>query len=133
MFGLFKREAPSRKAMRLEFETVTKQLRTADPLAQAAVGHSLNMAHSMFRQRYTVSTFQALPHTDQMAYIHSLSVIEEKLQVETSDPTAALGFGLFKMWVGAVVAKDEPLMEQIAAELAHFSRFGDFSAIERAP
>ena len=133
MFGFFKRENPNRRAMRLEFETVTRQLRTADPLAQMAVGHSINMANSIFRQRYTASSFQALPSDEQLAYIHSLSAMETKLQAELSDPTASLGFGLFKMWVGALMAKDEPLMAQISEELAHFSKLRDLSALEGAP
>lgn len=131
MFGFFKREDPNRRAMRLEFETVTRQLRTADPLAQMAVGHSINMANSFFRQRYTATSFQALPSSEQLAYIHSLTGMETELQRE--HPTASLGFGLFKMWVGALMAKDEPLMAQISKELAHFSQLGDLSAVEGPP
>lgn len=133
MFGFFKRENPNRRAMRLEFETVTRQLRSADPLAQMAVGHSINMANSLFRQRFTSASFQALPSSEQLAYIHSLTAMETKLQGELSDPTASLGFGLFKMWVGALMAKDEPLMAQMSEELAHFSQLGDLSALEGAP
>lgn len=47
--------------------------------------------------------------------------------------TPSLGFGLFKMWVGALMAKDEPLMAQISEELAYFSKLGDLSALEGAP
>lgn len=133
MFGLFKRENPDRRAMRVEFETVTRQLRTADPLAQMAVGHSINLANSLFRKRYTVAAFQALPNRDQIAYIQNLTDMAIKLQSEASDPTAAVGFDLFKMWVGAVAAKDERLMQQIASELSYFSKLGDFSALEGAP
>ena|SRR5690554_4696889 len=133
MFGFFKRESSNRRAMRLEFEAVTRQLRTADPLAQMAVGHSINTANSLFRQRYTATSFQALASSEQIAYIHSLTAMEAKLQGELSDPTASLGFGLFKMWVGALMARDEPLVAQIARELAHFSKLGDLSALEGAP
>lgn len=133
MFGYFKRENPNRRAMRLEFEAITRQLRTADPLAQIAVGHSINMANSVFRQHYTAASFQDLPSSEQLTCIHSLTAMEKKLQEELSDPTASLGFGLFKMWVGALMAKDEPLMAQISEELAHFSKLGDLSALEGAP
>lgn len=128
MFGLFKREDPNRRAMRIEFETVTRQLRTADLLAQTAVGHSINLAHSLFRKRFTVAKFQSLPNREQIDYIDSLSGMETKLQ--SSDPPASVGIGLFKMWVGAVAAADEALMRQFAEELSYFSQRGDMSELE---
>jgi len=125
MFGLFKKqESSARKGLRLEFERVTAMLRDADDLPLMAVGHVINMMNSMFIQQFhTIEEFQLLPNSIRMDYIHKLTSMEEKMANE--DPFSALGVGLFKMWIGAVVANDEALMSQFFNELSHLSRKGD--------
>ncbi len=127
MFGFGKKkEDPNRKALREEFELVTRALRQADDVAQIAVGHAINMANSLFQQAYnSPSEFQALPESQQIEYINKLTNMEVMLREEKNDPHSSIGFGLFKMWVGAVSEKDTELMNQFRSELAHFSRKGD--------
>jgi len=118
-----KKEDPNRKAVREDFETVTTALRSADNLTQAAVGHSINMASSLFHQIYSnPREFQRLPMSERISYINRLTNMENKLKEEKGDPHSALGFGLFKMWVGAVAEVDTELMQQFSNELAYFSK-----------
>jgi len=127
MFGFGKKkEDPNRKALREEFESVTTALKSADNLIQVAVGHSINMANSLFHQTYSSpSEFQRLPMSERISYINKLTDMENKLKEEKGDPHSALGFGLFKMWVGAVAEVDTGLMQQFSNELAYFSKKGD--------
>jgi len=65
-----------------------------------------------------------LPTDQRLEYITSLSKME--LEFEHKDPPVALGFGLFKMWIGMVSQQDEPLALQFSRGLAYFSRKGEF-------
>jgi predicted choloylglycine hydrolase len=127
MFGFGnKKEDPNRKALREEFETATTALRSADHIVQVAVGHSINMASSIFHQRFSSpSEFQQIPKSERFAYLNKLTDMENKLRDENNDPYGALGFGLFKMWVGAVTELDTDLMQQFSNELAYFSKKGN--------
>jgi len=117
MFDLFeKEESPERKAFREEFEQYTKALRNSEEISQIAVGHSINMANSFFMQTFSgPDEFINIPRQEQMEYIQKLSAMENKL-AET-DPQACLGFGLFKMWVGALAENDKELIENFSNEL----------------
>lgn len=120
MWPFSKKEPPGRKAFREEFDTVTAKLRRADELSQVAVGHSVNMANSFFIQRFsTIESFRKLPKAEKLAYIQSLTAMEEKLTGK--DPHAAVGFGIFKMWVGALSEDDEELIARFSKELAFAS------------
>lgn len=127
MFGSGKKkEDPNRKAFREEFETVIHAVYQADDLAQIAVGNAINMANSLFLQAYsTPSDFQKLPEAKQIEYINKLSKMEVGLREEKNDPHSSIGFGLFKMWIGALSKNDTELINQFSSELAHFSRKGD--------
>jgi hypothetical protein len=127
MFGFGKKkEDPNRKALREEFETVTRALHQADDVVQVAVGHAINMANSIFHQAYSSpSEFQRLPKAKQIEYINKLTNTEVGLREEKNDPHSSIGFGLFKMWVGALSENDTELMNQFSSELAHFSKKGD--------
>ena len=124
MFGFFKKkEPPGRKELREEFEKFTSALRRADDVTQIAVGHSINMANSMFIQRFgSVEAFCRQHASERIKYIQSLTAFEEKMIQQ--DPPVALGFGLFKMWVGVLSEQDQELMSQFAKELGYFSRKG---------
>ncbi len=125
MSGLFnKEENPERKAFREEFMQYTKALRNSDEVAQIAVGHSINIAHSIFIQTYsTTDEFMRLPKQHKMNFIQKLTEMENKLS--ESDSHAALGFGLFKMWVGVLTENDEELIENFSTELEYFSKKGE--------
>lgn len=113
-----------RTQLRDQFMQITAQLKTADPLAQAAVGHGINMVHSFFVRRFgDVSAFQRHSKTENLRFIDQLSELERKLGA--SDPHTALGVILFKMWIGAVSEKDQDLIDEFSAELAALSRRGE--------
>lgn len=128
MFGFGKKkEDPDRKAFREEFETVTRGLHLADEPTQMAVGHGINMASSLFNQSFkSPSDFQSSPINQQTDYINRLTNME--IGLRNIDPPASLGFGLFKMWLGALQENDVELLNKFLIELKYFSRKGDLSS-----
>ena len=119
-----KKEPPGRKEAREEFRTVTARLKGADELRQVAVGHSINLAHKAFSVRFgSVASFKTLKTEDQLSYLKSLTDVEGKLLA--ADPQAALGFGLFKMWLGMLIANDDELATEFGETLAYLSKKGD--------
>jgi len=128
MFGFFKKkEQPGRRELREEFEKLTSALRRADDITQIAVGHSINMANSMFIQRFgSPDAFCQKPTSERIEYIKSLTAFEEKMSQQ--DPSVALGFCLFKMWICVLSEQDHELMSQFSKELGYFSRKGDLPA-----
>ena len=125
MFGIFSnKERADRKALRLEFETTTRTLCSADEVTQVAVGHCINLANTAFMARFSsIERFKSMEMNEKLDYIKSLSRAEGGLGKR--DAEAALGFGLFKMWIGAITADDDQLSAQFSKELAFFSRKGD--------
>ena len=123
-----KKETSERRAFREEFETTVSQLRTAPDLVQLAVGHSVNIAHSFFAQSFgSVESFMKRPAEERNTYVQKLTIMEVTLREERGDDAASLGFGLFKMWVGTLLANDTELTAKFANELAYFSKKGDLS------
>ena len=51
--------------------------------------------------------------------MQSLTALERELN--TKQVGSGLGVGLFKMWLGAVVAQDEALVQSFSEELARLS------------
>jgi TPR repeat protein len=89
------------------------------------VGQAINLANSAFIQKFaSVAAFKASSNDDKLAYLKTLSGMEEKL-FQRGDRLHAAGFGLFKGWVGAVAADDAPLVQQLTKGLAELSRVGD--------
>lgn len=125
MFGFFKKKEPQgRKELREEFEKFTTTLRRADAVTQIAIGHSINMANSMFIKRFgSTNAFCQQSTSQRIEYIKSLTAFEEKMSQQ--NPSLALGFGLFKMWIGVLSEQDHELMSQFSSELEYFSRKGD--------
>lgn len=125
MFNLFRpKEAPERKEFRETFMRYATNLRNSDETVQALVGHAINMANSLFFRTYSdIAEFESQPKSAQLDYINKLSVMEKKL--DKSEPVLALGFGLFKMWIAAVVDDDQELMEEFFVELSYFSKKGN--------
>ena len=141
MFGIIRnKERADRKALRLEFETTTQTLHSADEVTQVAVGHCINLANTAFMARFSsIERFKSMAINEKLDYIKSLSRAEGGLGQRAEgglgqraegglgqrDAEAALGFGLFKMWIGAITANDDQLVAQFSKELAFFSRKGD--------
>lgn len=117
-------ERPERKALREGFSQLTKTLRNSDDLSQMVAGNSINVANSSFLQTHSSAEgFRSLPKQEQLEYIDKLSAIEHELS--ETDPEAALGYKLFKMWVEVLAANDDELIEIFSKELAHFGEKGD--------
>jgi hypothetical protein len=125
MFGFFKKVPNShREGLRDDFRRVVTKLSAAEPIALVAVGHGVNTANSLFAQRYgNTKQFQQLSKDVQIQYLTSLTKAEE--QFARTDPPTSIGFALFKMWLGAVVANDYELQSEFGEELARLSRMGD--------
>jgi len=114
------KESAERKALREEFDTTMKLLASADELRQIEVGHSLNLVTSIFATRYpSIEAFETIPHSEKLNYLESLTAMERELN--TKQMGSGLGVGLFKMWLGAVVAQDEPLVQGFSEELTRLS------------
>ena len=119
-------EDENRRALREEFETVTSALRNSDDMIQTIVGASINIASTFFHNSYpNDKDFQKLPNSERISYINKLTDTEIAYRDEMGDPHLALGFALFKMWVGAVSACDTELMKQFNDELEYFSKKGE--------
>ena len=114
------RESAQRKALREEFEATAKLLAQADESQQAAVGRSINLATSVLASRYpTLAEFEAAPREEKVKCLQSLTSLERELN--TKQVGSGLGVGLFKMWLGAVVAQDEALVQRFSEELTRLS------------
>ncbi len=128
MFDLDKREteSPEREAFREAFKQLTRILRDSDDLSQMVIGNSINMANSSFLQTHTsVAAFMRLPEDEKAAYIHTLAAAEDELH--EGDPESALGFGLFRMWISALISEDEELIKAFSGELVYFGEKGDLT------
>lgn len=125
MFG-FGSRAKARRDAQEEFDTTCRKLRGGPELAQVALGHAINQAHSLFIARFgSADAFSKIPSREQFAYMESLSNASVAFMQEKKDPPSSLGFDLFKMWVGMVVVQDAELMNKFAAELSYFSKKGE--------
>ena len=128
MFDLYKteKESPETEAFREAFNQLTRILRDSDDLSQMVVGNSINMANSSFLQTHpSVAAFMRLPKDEQAAYIHTLAATEDELR--EGDPESALGFGLFRMWISALISEDEELIKAFSRELVYFGEKGDLA------
>ncbi|CAB3807283.1 hypothetical protein LMG28138_05906 [Pararobbsia alpina] len=121
MFGSKKREHPERAGLRQDFEYVTSTARRAPEAVQMVLGHSINLASTDFVARFrSIEVFRVTPGAEKLEYLQQLTAAEMELQKK--DPQAAIGFALFKMWVGALAAKDNELMRQFSKELSMLSK-----------
>lgn len=127
MFGFgSKKESPTRRAFLEEFETTSEALLNGPHSLQIAVGYAINLANSFFVKEFGgLEGFKSAGSTVQRAYIAKLTEVEVKLRDAKIDDASSLGFGLFKMWLGAVMANDQELIDKFARTLARFSRTGD--------
>jgi hypothetical protein len=125
MFGWFKKHDDRyREELRNDFLRVTTKLKSADSAIQMAVGHSINLANSLFMQRFGgVAGFRALSKSEKLKYIEALTITEENMAKD--QPHASIGFALFKMWIGALTEEDEELRKEFSHGLSELSRKGD--------
>jgi len=75
--------------------------------------------------KIVVDGFERIPSTQKFEYLAKLTEAENAFRDEKKDMASSLGFGLFKMWVGMVTARDTELVDAFARELAFFSRKGN--------
>jgi len=111
---LEKRETQRHERLLREFARQIRKLRGAKESIQSSVGRGINIANSMFMQRFgSAEKFQVLSSDEQIQYIESLTKAEERFTRRW--PTMAIGFSLFKLWLEALIEEDE-------ASVKHFSR-----------
>jgi hypothetical protein len=124
MFGLFGTgEDRQRKAVRLEFESMTTKVFRAHPEAQAIVGLNLNIAYAAFIIAFgSIDSFRALTKNEKMKHVIALGRIEGKLA--QTEPANCIAYALFKQWVGALALDDVELEKQFTPRLAELSRKG---------
>ncbi len=127
MFGLFRKKSasPERAGLIDDFRKASEELRVADPLARIKVGMTINTASSAFSYTFKgPSGFQAISRNAQLEYMKKVKTAQE-LAHSNRDGEAALGFGLFNMWLCALIEKDDELMTLIQPELTKLSKEAD--------
>ncbi len=117
---------PEREAVREAFDDLTRTLRNLDDLSQMVVGNTINMANRAFLQAHeNAAAFMRLPRHEQAAYSRTLTATVDELR--QGDPETALGFGLFRMWIDALISGDEDLIRSFSYELLYFGEKGDLT------
>ena len=112
MFGLFKRKPNDKEALHAECKAVVRFVQEADQLTRVAIGHSINLAHSFFRQRYAnVEAFRNASIEERNQLIVQLTKMVEGLMQK--DRHAAIGFRMFSIWVVGLTANDTFLTSQV--------------------
>ena len=115
MFGLFSRKDAARKSLIAQFDRTIEIVMNGEQEKQAAVGHSINMAHSIFIKKFgSADKFMQLSHSQKVGYLEKLTAMEDQVRDNLGDPIGAVGIALIKMWVCALAEKDNDL-------IAHFS------------
>ena len=86
---------------------------------------SINIASTAFANTFkSAGAFQSMSRDQQLEYMTKLKTAQD-LAHNSNDPAAALGFGLFNMWLCALTTKDDELMALIQPELAKLSKEAD--------
>ena len=126
MFNFFKKkENSNRTAFCQKFERAIKELHAADHKTQVAVGTAINMADAIFQQSYeTPQNFRNAESSEQLAYIDKITAVEDGLRNKQGEHYAALGFSLYKMWLGVIASRDNELFDRFYSEIAYFSNKG---------
>ena len=103
-------------------EQLINDLKEAEPEIQTNVGQGLKMAGQLFGNLFpSTEDFQNLSSTEQKKFIKSLSIIADELSSE--NPDASIGFSVFQMWLGLVVANDAILIQKYSKELELLSNW----------
>ena len=125
MFGFFKNRAErARQETVDQFNTAIEQLKVADQTVNSTVGHGINMASSFFFKKFNdVSSYQSLSRNDKIKFVQALAMTGE--EVGKKDQLMGLGFGLFRMWVVAIMQEDLELAEYFSEHLSPISKNSD--------
>jgi hypothetical protein len=114
-----------RKGLCNDFDSLTAEINSADATTQVAVGHALNVMHSIFNKSFSnLAEFKSLSKSEQIGYLNNMTQFEEELLQRNSNEMA-IGCALFKMWVGALAESDDDLADYFERELEKLSRIGD--------
>lgn len=123
-FDLFKKKSSEKEALHTECKAVVRFVQEADELTRVAIGHSINMAHSFFRQNYAnVEAFQNASIEERNQLIVQLTKMVEGLVQK--DQHAAIGFRMFSIWIVGLTANDTSLTSQIEPIMEELSREGN--------
>lgn len=130
MFRFLKRAAAERQQANLtklratflaEFEVAIAKLRLAPESGQIAVGTAIGQARRDFQREHgNWNSFQKLPVAERHSYLERLTAAENAAR----EPAACAGVGLFKMYVGALSAKDAELSSHFYRALDDFAKRG---------
>lgn len=106
----------------LAFNNATK---LSEP-SQISVGHSINMANSVFRRKFSgIEEFQSLSEGARSAYIIKMIAFETSLQMKNNDSNEVLGFSLFRMYIEAASLNDLALFREFGTRIADLSAKAD--------
>ena len=127
MFNPFKKQvSPLREEIRNDFAKYAREVKDSEDVYQIGVGHAINMANSMFIQRFgSIDGFCQRSTSERSDYQAKLAA--SAIEIGKQDGLTARGFLLFTMWVAAVNNRDQELISEFSKELAYFSRKGDLS------
>lgn len=108
----------------LAFQNSTK---LSEP-SQISVGHSINMANSVFRRKFSgIEEFQSLPDDARSAYIIRMIALETSLQMKNNDSNEVLGFSLFRMYIEAASLNNLALFREFGTRIAGLSAKADIA------
>jgi hypothetical protein len=109
-----------RTALKREFDAHRATLRGRGAAAQMAAGQAIKLSMSVFCQRFgSPDSFRELTPQRQAEYHARLGI---KAGSEAVSATAsALGFMLFRTWVGALISDDNRLIQRFTKQLSALS------------
>lgn len=122
MFGFQRKESKERQDFREEFERTAIKVRKTDTTTQIAVGLGISMGLKMFLINYKNNAeFQKTSAQEIEQFIRGMTQVEQGLIARYPGDPTVIGFGLVKMWVGALASNDEVLASSFSRELAALS------------
>lgn len=126
MFGFFRKKSSSERDDVLnDLRQAQEELASADSMTRIKVGMAVNTASTAFAATFkSPAAFQNISREQQLEYMTKLKNAERQARTN-QDSTAALGFGLFNIWLCALITNDDHLMGQIKPTLATISREAD--------
>lgn len=121
MFNFFKKNDP-RKEFIDEFNHIISVVNRAPAVGQMVVGNTINILTTiLLREFHSLDNFIMQEKHVIEKYISKLTKMEES----ADDAAVKIGTGIFKMWVGTVLANDRKLYSKFSKELDRLSRLGD--------
>jgi hypothetical protein len=122
MFGMFKKKSENnRDKLQNEFDDIVRQVKSAARERQGLVGRGIQEAEKSFYKKYSKSSFQTAPFSEQMKQVDFIRKME--VEINSSDGPVkimSIGYALFNRWQSAVISKDNLLIENFEGELRNF-------------